>query len=329
MKLKYNNFFLAVLSIPKQFYEAINRQNLFIKMELTRRMKLGRFASSSIPYANKPALLCLCIVLCFSGVGIGQNIDSLLIRQNAIAMELQSTGKFYDAVTEYERLLYFDVNKKYSFEANFRMGQCYRAGARLSDASKAFSRAILSAPDNRSGDSARIELIKIVILRRDLGTALAMIHQYEASSKNTAIARYWRGWAYVMMDDWERAVNCFGSPDTTEFLRDFCVSVKNQKFSIEKAKIFSALLPGLGQFYTGEYIQGSISFGWNVLFGYLTVKSFLADRVFDGFAVGSLLWMRFYGGGQEAAEHYANEKNTEIFTKSLLFLEYEYKGIKL
>ncbi len=261
--------------------------------------------------------------------GIAQNLDSLLAKQEEIAVSLQDAEQFYDAVTEYERLLFFDVNNKYRFKANYRIGQCYRAGAKLLEASAAFNRAVISAPDKEAEDSARIELIKITILRHDFGTALTMIQQYEMTVKKISTARYWRGWTYMMMDDWERAANCFGLPDTTEFLRQFCIYVQNQKYSPVKARVLSALLPGMGQFYTGNYFQGTISMGWNVLFGFLTVKSFLADRVFDGFAVGSLLWMRFYGGGQEAAEHYAAEKNTEIFNKSLLFLEYEYKGIKL
>jgi len=88
------------------------------------------------------------------------------------------------------------------------------------------------------------------------------------------------------------------------------------------------IIPGAGQFYTGEYVSGLLSLGWNVLWGYLTIKSFVDDRIFDGIMVGSLLWLRFYNGNTYNAEKFAEEKNLLISNKALLFLQHGYEGEK-
>jgi hypothetical protein len=44
--------------------------------------------------------------------------------------------------------------------------------------------------------------------------------------------------------------------------------------------------------------------------------------------VGELLWFRFYSGAVETAEKLAIEKNAEVTTRALHYLEYEYQGMK-
>ena len=99
-------------------------------------------------------------------------------------------------------------------------------------------------------------------------------------------------------------------------------------YSVNFAKIFSMIIPGAGQFYTGEYLSGFLSLGWNVLWGYLTIKSFIDDRVFDGIMIGSFLWFRFYNGNIYNAKKFAKEKNLIISNKALFYLQNGYEGEK-
>jgi len=84
----------------------------------------------------------------------------------------------------------------------------------------------------------------------------------------------------------------------------------------------------LGQFYTGEYVSGLISLGWNVLWGYLTINAINEDRIFDGFMIGTLLWYRFYNGNLQNAEKFAKQKNLEKSNSALRYLQNKYKGNK-
>ena len=94
------------------------------------------------------------------------------------------------------------------------------------------------------------------------------------------------------------------------------------------AAVMSAVVPGAGQFYTGEYVSGLISLGWNVLWGYLTVSAFVDDRVFDGIMIVTLLWWRFYTGNLQNAEQFALEKNLNISNDALSYLKNDYTGGK-
>jgi hypothetical protein len=75
-------------------------------------------------------------------------------------------------------------------------------------------------------------------------------------------------------------------------------------------------------------VSGLISIGWNVLWGYLTINAFSEDRIFDGLAIGSLLWWRFFSGNLHNAEKFALQKNLTITNSALRFLQNKYSGDK-
>ncbi len=102
--------------------------------------------------------------------------------------------------------------------------------------------------------------------------------------------KYWIGWNYIFSDDWEKAYEVFNENNLDTTLANLCKSVEEEKFSVDFAKYSSYIIPGFGQFYTGEYLSGTLSLGWNILFGYLTINAFIEDRIFDGIVIGN-----FYG----------------------------------
>ncbi len=138
---------------------------------------------------------------------------------------------------------------------------------------------------------------------------------------------YWRGWAYIFSDDWDKALATFSKIQNEHQLVLFCDSIKSDLYNPQLAKMLS-LIPGAGQFYTGEYVSGFISIGWNVLWGYLTINAFIEDRVLDGLLIGSLLWWRFYSGNIQNAEKFALEKNLDITNSALRYLQNYFNGKK-
>ena len=57
------------------------------------------------------------------------------------AKKLHDEEKYFDAVTELKRLLFFDNTNKYSYEANKLIGLSYKQGAKFSDAIYHFAEA--------------------------------------------------------------------------------------------------------------------------------------------------------------------------------------------
>jgi len=247
------------------------------------------------------------------------------------AKKLYSNEKYFDTVTELKRLLFFDDNSEYNYEANLLIGKSYKQGAKFSNAIRYLTIAEINAKSIDELYETRIEIIRINILRRTTRRAFKLLDSLEADERfkvRKDEIKYWRGWAYMFADDWERAAQTFAELDTNHVLKILAEEVGDDLYSVSFAKTISYIIPGAGQIYTGEYISGLLSLGWNVLWGYLTIKAFIAERVFDGIVIANFLWLRFYKGNIQNAENFAMEKNLVRSNKALNYLQFEYDGLK-
>ncbi|MBI1936584.1 MAG: hypothetical protein HYS25_00515 [Ignavibacteriales bacterium] len=247
------------------------------------------------------------------------------------ANKLFQTSQYFDAITEYKRLLFFDEAKKYSYKAYFQIGKCYKAGAKFDEAIKYFSTASINAANENEKLSVYFEIVRTNISRRTTSRALQILDEIEKENTNTFIRdsiNYWRGWTYIFADDWKNAADAFSKIKSDHELKKLCEQVEKEKVSVTFTKAISYFLPGAGEVYSGNILSGSITFGWNLLFGYLTINSFAEERIFDGMVIGSLGWLRFYRGNIQSAEESAKQKNIAIANKILKYLQYEYKGAK-
>jgi len=268
------------------------------------------------------------IILLNNFVAIAQNSFDA---QFDFAKKLYSDEKYFDTVTELKRLLFFEGKGDYSYRANMLIGKSYKEGAKFSDAIHHLTLAELNAKNIDELYESRIEIIRINILRRTTGRALKLLDSLEADERFTDKKdeiKYWRGWAYMFDDDWELAAQTFAYIDSNHVLKALAEEVRDDLYSVSFAKTISYIIPGAGQIYTGEYISGLLSLGWNVLWGYLTIKAFIAERVFDGIVIANFLWLRFYRGNLQNAENFAMEKNLVRSNRALNYLQFEYNGLK-
>ena len=247
-----------------------------------------------------------------------------------LAKKLYTEENYFDAVTEFKRLLFFYEEDNYSYETNLLIGLSYKEGSKFSEAIQHFAIAELNSKNMDEVFIARLEIIKINILRRTTDRALTLLDSLQNDSRfanRVDEIDYWRGWAYIFSDDWKQAASYFSKSENGHQLSQICDSLDNDLYDPTLAKTLS-IIPGAGQFYTGEYVSGLISIGWNVLWGYLTINAFMEDRVFDGLMIGTLLWWRFYSGNIQNAEKFAIEKNLEMTNLALRYLQNDYNGKK-
>ena len=254
-----------------------------------------------------------------------------LEKQLILAESLFAQEKYFDAITEAKRLSFFDSANQYSFKVYNLIAESYRQGGKLSEAVHYFTKAEIAADNKKDLFRTKIEIVKINILRHAFNLADHQLTEMERDprfvSENSSL-QYWRGWNYLFHDDWQEAAEVFGKIDSAATLKNICEEVQKKKYSVSFAKGLSVVLPGAGQIYTGNYVSGILSLGWNALFAYLTVQAFSAERVFDGMAVGTLLWLRFYNGNLSNAEKFAVEKNELIKNETLDYLQKNYQGLK-
>ncbi len=278
---------------------------------------------------NIKVFLILVFILMKSVFVFAQQND--IDKQAQIAKNLFSKEKYFDAITEYKRLLFFDDKKEYSYLANFMIGKSYKMGAKFSEAILFFTKSEIEAQNFNEIYNSKIEKIRCNILRRTTENAINLLEEMEADfrfNKKLNEIYYWLGWANIFADDWESASQFFEKSKIDSSLINFCKDIDEQKYSVTWALIGSAVLPGFGQFYTGNYLSGILSLGWNILWGYTTINAFAEDRIFDGFAVGNLLWLRFYNGNLQNAKKFAEENNLDISNIALAYLQYKFEGLK-
>lgn len=247
------------------------------------------------------------------------------------ANNLFNSKQYYDAITEYKRLQFFDSTKTFNYEINYKIGECYKAGAKYDDAVKYFSLAVLNARTDDELFDSKTQIIRTNILRRTSDRALQLCDELEKDQRFSGKRdqmNYWRGWAFIFADKWDEAAKSFAKINSNHELRKLAEQTEKAKVSVTFAKVISYILPGAGAIYTGKFLSGLMSLGWNLLSGYWTVNSFVENRVFDGVVVAELVWLRFYRGAIQNAEELALEKNLEVSNKSLRYLQNEYKGIK-
>ncbi len=260
---------------------------------------------------------------------ISTSAKGLLERQFQYADSLFLSGKYFEAITEFKRLMFFDSANIYKFAAELKIGLSYKGGGKFHQAEKYFAKACKSANNEAETFVAKSQLIRTLILEKKTDEALNEIKEAlrNADDNQKRLLYYWRGWAFMFATKWEKAFKEFNSLKENE-LATVCKKTIEEKYSVNFAKVISYFIPGAGQIYTGNYLSGLMSLGWNVLWGYETVRAFLAERVLDGILVGNLLWFRFYRGNLQNAEKFAIKKNIEIYNKAYGYLENKFKGLK-
>lgn len=275
--------------------------------------------------------LLLVLVIVLPRTGNAQQIPpNELNLQLEYAKGLYISQQYYDCITELKRLSFFDKECKYGFDTNYLIGKCYKAGAKISDAVKYFSLAQKFSPDDSILFNLKIEVVRCNILRRTNEQAFHLLGQLESDSRFKGRIKdihYWKAWNYIFWDKWDSASVEFGRVSDNHPLKILAMEIEKEKYSVSFAKVISYILPGFGQFYTGNYISGIMSLGWTGLFCYLALDAYAADRIFDGFVMTGLFF-RFHRGNAQNAEKFAVIKNKEISNQALNYLQNKFEGLK-
>lgn len=256
-------------------------------------------------------------------------VDTLeLANQYNYALELFENCNYFDCITEMKRLLCFDSGNRYSFEAHRIIAKCYKEGGFVNYAINHFALAESMANDSSLMLNARLEKIRCNMLRGTTSGLKKQILDIPGKYLSENEKKYWIGWIFLVEGKWDSSTVYFRLSTISNGLDTITANNAEQEYSVMLAKILSYLVPGLGQFYTKNYISGLLSLSWNILFGYISINALIEDRIFDGFMNIAFLWNRFYQGNVYNAEKFAIEKNNEIYNKTINYIENDYKGLK-
>lgn len=257
----------------------------------------------------------------------GQNDP--LYAQLQYADSLFGEGKFYDAFIEAERLAFFDTLKLHAYTADMLRGKSLKETGQFDRARMFFEDASLIANNRELKFEAGEEILKTLILQRrftkfdDLITRLKPV--FPEKGKEFA---YWSGWRHLFAGEWEDAKEKFEKAGASNYLIALCDSADEMSYSLTLGMLMSAILPGAGQVYAGEYVNPVITLAWVAFGSWLVTDAIKAQRYFDAFIEGNYVLLRFYRGNLSYTYDLVTRKNKEIKNEILRFLQKNYKGPK-
>jgi TM2 domain-containing membrane protein YozV len=259
-----------------------------------------------------------------STVGIRFLTDSAKIL--AFANHLYVQQDFLRASDEYERYLFYFPHSSNADTMQYRIALCHQQRTAFSAAINAWNKMMALYPRSALNRRAQLQIGYTCMLASDYISTTQYLSEHLSPHDDTYNeGQMLIGWSLLKQKQWN-SVEDFakqwesGSDDTTyheevKTLRQFAANSQTiPRRSPFAAAAFSAVVPGLGKIYTGQYGDGITAFVLTGIFGFLTYDSYRTDHdVRAGIFAGITLF--FYGGNiygsYIAAQVYNRERESE------------------
>ncbi|MBK8845757.1 MAG: hypothetical protein IPO27_03990 [Bacteroidetes bacterium] len=262
------------------------------------------------------------LILCFS---ITVHVYAQNIEQTKALMQQAYAAGNYSYCTELgERIIYFDTTYKHTAICHLFTGDSYFRQQDYANAASHFEMAAQLTTD----DSVRTESLfgtgLSYMLMNDYSTALISLLDIYSNNNETIEKRklLYTGVAYYYLNDFEKSqsyLNQFANmvhmhQDTIAQLMSI-THKKTKRYKPGKAYTLSLLLPGMGQFYSGDIKNGINALLLVAGLTYLGYNVWINAGVVDAIiSVAPWLQRYYYGNAEKARAIAANrlqlEKNT-------------------
>ena len=166
-------------------------------------------------------------------------------------------------------------------------------------------------------DAIRVNIGIVLIAEKKYSAAEFEFLRVRMFSKNSSLikkANFYLGICYLYKFEWDKAKDVFSKyftiqPGNEEVLSLFSADNLPGNKSPKLAKWFSTFIPGSGQIYGGNLLNGLNATGINFGIGYLLVDSILDHRYADALIGYLSLFERYYRGNRLNAERISREFN--------------------
>jgi len=238
------------------------------------------------------------------------------------AHHLFEKGHYYQAVTEYERFIYYNPDHPAVSEARLKIAFCYKLGEQYSKSIELFSTLINEYPGQEYSIVAAYNIGDCYRLDGDYEEALIQFNAFVEDYPDHPLAdkAQWNSaWIYIDMEDYPSA------KDHLFLVREnstYQSSAQELASAIEElphlprksprlAGFLAAVIPGSGHLYTGEKKQALFTFFTNALLIFGTYEAFNRDLyVAGGFL--SIFALNYYSGNIFGALNSAHKYNRRV-----------------
>ena len=217
------------------------------------------------------------------------------------------------AITEYKRFLFFHPDDMRAAEVYRKIGLAYRSQGLWQEAILAMRNAVLHASDEKAKSEYQLELAVILIASQNYDLArLELIKVAIRNSSGTLFRRalFLQAVANIYQFRWQEAREALQNYTADEILDNlFDHAINFPRKSTRVAKVLSAILPGAGQIYAGNWRGGLNALALNGALGFVTVDSVLDKHYVDAVLWTYFFFSRYYFGNLHQAGRAVDEFN--------------------
>ena len=219
------------------------------------------------------------------------------------------------AITEYKRFLFFHPDDARVASAYQKIGLAYRTQGLWQEAISTMRNAVLHALNHEEKSEYQLELAVTLIASQNYDLArfeLVRVTIRTSSGPLYQRAHFLQAVALIYQFRWVEAREVLRHYITDEMLDKLIEKAVNlpQK-SAKIAKVLSAIVPGAGQIYAGNWRGGLNALVLNSVFGYVAVDSVLDRHYVDAVTWTYFILQRYYLGNLYRAEKTVDEFNED------------------
>ena len=229
---------------------------------------------------------------------------------HSFADSLFQEGDYLNAAHEYKRRLFLHPDTPRIDFIAFRIAASYQNAGKLENAIGAYQLLIETYPKSVLVERAKNNIAQCHVLSGDSAQGLASLKRFLAEHKGSSLAprvQFTIGMLHVDKGEWAQASRAWSDVYSTYPESSFAKvsdrlarTIKNADTlphrSPTVAGIFSALIPGSGQVYSGRTVDGLYTFVGMVVLGSASLYYADQERYEVAVPVG-VLSMFFYGNG--------------------------------
>jgi TM2 domain-containing membrane protein YozV len=237
--------------------------------------------------------------------------------QLQFADSLAADNDHYRAITEYKRFLFLQPESELVPRARLSIATSLIAGKRWKQADASLEDLLSLYPQSPEAAKGRLLYANSAYERGEFGLArerYRTLAELQTDPETLDYANFRIGWTFLEQDRPQKARNSFSllpRQEKEQLLEELEAYRKLPQKSPLIAGSLSAILPGAGQFYTGRWRQGILSFLLNGAFILGAIEAF--DD--EDYAVGGILLffeIGWYGGNVYNALNNAYKYNERI-----------------
>lgn len=237
-----------------------------------------------------------------------------------LADSLLKMGNTDEAITEYKRFICFNPADPRVSEAYYRMGLAYRRQRKWEEALSALRHSLATAVGDSLRGERRISIGIILLVSQRYSAAEFDLLRVSSFSKSPYLqqrALFFLGICYLYTFQWAQAQKAFHQyfppSKKTGQLDSLFTEASHLKYkSPSLAKWLSTFLPGMGQIYAGDWLNGLNALAINGLTSYLLLDALVERRYQDALLSHLSLFERYYRGNRQRAEKMARDHNEHL-----------------